>query len=221
MSTTDPTRAEATGFLLANTSRQRPHYVPEVELHLARDSVTVWQRLEAQNDGVRVEPPYWAQAWAGGQAVSRYVLDHPEVVAGRTVLDLASGSGLCAIAAMKAGARSVLASDIDPYAVAAIAANAALNDVTVEATARDLLVEEPPAVDVVMAGDVCYELSMATVFLAWLRRAQDAGAQVLLGDPGRDFLPAEGLVERARYDIAGDPVLENLGIDHAGVFSFE
>ena len=167
-----------------------------------------------------VPPPYWAFAWAGGQAVARYVLDHPQEVRGRSVLDLAAGSGLCGIAAAMAGARSVLASDIDLFCEAAIALNAAENRVAVAYTDRDLLEEDPPAVDVVLAGDVGYEFTMAKRLFDWLRRAHDRGARVLVGDPGRMYLPREQLTEVAAYDIPTTPELEEVAFRRSAVYSF-
>ena len=206
-------------FVLANTRLERPPHVPEVQLLLAEDVTTVWQRTEDELGGPGREPPYWASAWAGGQAVARYLLDHPHVVAGRSVLDLASGSGLCAIAAAKAGASSVTASDIDELSVVAIVENAAVNGVAVHAVLQDVLVAEPPAVELVLAGDVSYERGMAERVFRWLRSCRSRGIDVLVGDPGRAFLPRSGLVEVARYEITGDPTLENAGVRHAAVFT--
>ncbi|GAB7190767.1 methyltransferase [Kineococcus sp. NUM-3379] len=210
----DPRRA----LVVAHTRPARPELVPEVLLRLTEDTTALWQRLEADGGPAGSEPPFWAAAWAGGQAVARYVLDHPSTVAGRTVLDVASGSGLCAVAAARAGAARVLAADIDELSVAAVAENAALNGVAVEPVLADLLAADPPAVDVVLAGDVWYERRMAERFLAWLRRCRDAGADVVVGDPGRAFLPREALVEVARYDITADESLESAAVRHAAVF---
>ncbi|RJK97235.1 methyltransferase [Vallicoccus soli] len=177
----------------------------------------LWQRMERETGATGTEPPYWAAAWAGGQAVARHVLDAPEVVRGRTVLDLATGSGLCAVAAALAGARHVTGVDVDPWAVAALRENCLLNGVSVEPVLADLLDGPPATADVVLAGDVSYERGMASRMYAWLRRCHDAGCDVLVGDPGRAFLPP-GLVEVARYDIVGDPVLENAGVRRAAVY---
>ena len=210
----DPRRA----LVLASTRPGRPPLVPEVELLLTDDTTALWQRVEDLLGTTGSEPPFWAAAWAGGQAVARYVLDHPATVAGRTVLDVASGSGLCAVAAARAGAARVLAADIDELSVAAVAENAVLNGVAVEPVLADLLAADPPAVDVVLAGDVWYERRMAERFLVWLRRCRDAGADVVVGDPGRAFLPREALVEVARYDITADESLESAAVRHAAVF---
>jgi predicted nicotinamide N-methyase len=176
-------------------------FVPEICLHLAGDAIVFRARLEAQA-GAPLPPPFWADAWAGGQAVARYVLDHRQVVAGRRVLDVAAGSGLVAIAGAMAGAGVVTANDIDPYAVAAIALNAQVNDVAVDACGGDLLDGDGGDAEVVLAGDVFYDRSMAERMLSFLRRAQQRGAQVLVGDPGRDYLPHDGLEVRASYQVS-------------------
>jgi predicted nicotinamide N-methyase len=163
-------------------------FVPEVRLHLAEDATVWWARMEARA-GATLDPPFWASAWAGGRAVARYVLDHPEVVAGRRVLDLASGSGLVAIAARKAGAAAVTANDVDPYALAAITLNARANAVLVNESHGDLLDGDGGDAETVLAGDVLYTGSMARRVLAFLERVLARGAQVLVGDPGRGHLP--------------------------------
>lgn len=184
-------------------------FVPEVLLHQADDLQGLWEATGHD------APPYWAFAWLGGQALARYVLsgDH---VRGKRVLDLATGSGLVAIAAMKAGARSVLAADIDPLSQEAVAANAAANGVEVMWTGLDLLDGRVPHVDVVLAGDVLYEKRMAERVLAWLA---GFGGTVLLGDPGRDYLPQQGLVELAAYDIATTRELEGVPVKRTRVFT--
>jgi predicted nicotinamide N-methyase len=163
-------------------------FVPEVRLHLAEDSIVWWARMEAEA-GATLEPPFWASAWAGGQALARYVLDHPETTAGQRVLDLASGSGLVAIAAAKAGASAVVANDIDPYACAAITLNAKVNGVTVTTRCGDLLDGDGGDAEVVLAGDVFYSKAFADRVLLFLERAAARGARVLIGDPGRGQLP--------------------------------
>ncbi|GAC1445478.1 MAG: methyltransferase [Mycobacteriales bacterium] len=190
---------------------RHPDVVPEVQLHLADDIVALWKRT-----GEDEPPPFWSVAWLGGQALSRYVLDHPDEVAGRRVLDLGSGSGLVAIAARLAGAASVLAADIDPTSLVAIELNAAANGVSVDVTSEDLLDAAPPAVDVVLAGDVWYERSMADRVHRWLERS---AAHVLLGDPGRAYLPASGWRELAAYDIPTTRDLEGVESRRVRVFS--
>jgi predicted nicotinamide N-methyase len=176
-------------------------FVPEIRLHLAEDSVVLRARLEAQV-GAALPPPFWADAWSGGQAVARYVLDHPDVVAGLRVLDVASGSGLVAIAAAVAGAAAVTANDIDPHALAAIALNAHANDVAVDVSGGDLLDGDGDDAEVVLAGDVFYSQSMAERMLPFLHRAAARGARALVGDPGRAYLPHDSLEVVAAYQVS-------------------
>jgi predicted nicotinamide N-methyase len=200
---------DAEAFIIGNTAIGTPPLVPEIRLHLATQVTPIWQATEESLARFGTPPPFWAFAWAGGQALARYLLDHPETVAGRDVLDLASGSGMVAIAAALAGARRVTASDIDPFAAAAIALNAALNGVLVSIETRDLLDRGPAGWGVVTAGDVCYEEPMASRMIALLRRIAARGRLALLGDPGRAYLPREGLVERARYVVPVSRELED------------
>jgi predicted nicotinamide N-methyase len=175
-----------------------------VVLRVADDVVALWEALEQEQAqvGHGSEPPFWAAAWPGGQALARYVLDHPEVVAGRTVLDLGAGSGLVAVAAALAGAAQVIASEVDPYGWAAIAVNAAENGTGPFVVRGDLLDTAPDAgLDVVLAGDVCYDRAMTERVLPFLGTAWLGGATVLLGDPGRPYLPREGLLPVATYDV--------------------
>jgi predicted nicotinamide N-methyase len=196
-------------FIRANTAVGAPPLAPEIRLHLATEVTPIWQATEQSLARFGTPPPFWAFAWAGGQALARYILDHPEAVAGRNVLDLASGSGMVAIAAAKAGAGSVTACDIDRFAVAAIALNAALNEVSLRVETRDLLDRGAAGWDVVTAGDVCYEEPMASRMIALLRRIAARGRLALLGDPGRAYLPREGLVELARYTVPVSRELED------------
>lgn len=184
-------------------------FVPEVLLHQADDMHALWEAVGTP------APPYWAFPWLGGQALARYVLDR-DVVRGKRVLDLATGSGLVAVAAMRAGARSVLAADIDPLSEAAVAANAAANGVAVRWTGLDLLTGPVPHVDVVLAGDVLYEQQLAARVLAWLRTFDGT---VLLGDPGRDYLPRQGLVEVGVYEIPTTRELEGVTVKRTRVFT--
>jgi predicted nicotinamide N-methyase len=188
-------------FVRAHTRPRRPGLVPEVVLHVADDVVALWEALERERGSAPEEPPFWAAAWPGGQALARYVLDHPETVAGRPVLDLGSGSGLVAVAAAWAGAASVTASEIDPFGRAAVAVNAAANGVPAIAVVGDLLGAEPPAGATVLAGDVCYDRAMTERVLPFLDRACARGSVVLVGDPGRPYLPRERLVEVAGYAV--------------------
>jgi predicted nicotinamide N-methyase len=196
-------------FIRRNTAITAPPLVPEIRLHLATEITPIWQATEESLARSALPPPYWAFAWAGGQALARYLLDHPEQVAGRTVLDFGAGSGLVAIAAVKAGAEFVLAAEIDHFAAAAIAANAALNEVAVTVTIADVIDTADPHWGIITAGDVCYEQPMAGRVTAWLRALAGSGSLVLLGDPGRAYLPAAGLRERARYLVPTSLELED------------
>jgi predicted nicotinamide N-methyase len=196
--------------VLRNT-RLRP--VPGLDglrLHLADEVFPLWHAVQIAIGDPDAALPYWAFAWGGGLALARYLGDHPEAVAGRRVFDLASGSGLCAIAALQAGAMGATGADIDVFATAAIRLNARANGVRAAVVGRDVLDEEPPDVDVILAGDVCYEAGLAGRVIPWLRRAHDRGTDVLLGDPGRRYLPADELVELARYDVRTTTELEDL-----------
>jgi predicted nicotinamide N-methyase len=196
-------------FVRRNTAVEAPPLVPEIRLHLATEVTPIWQATEDTLARGAVPPPFWAFAWAGGQAMARYLLDNPEIVAGRHVLDFGSGSGLVAIAAALAGARQVQAAEIDTFAAAAIAANAALNGAAVAVTTADILDAPNRDWDVVTAGDVCYEREMAERVAPWLRGLAGRGTLVLLGDPGRAYLPSAGLVERARYQVPTSREIED------------
>jgi predicted nicotinamide N-methyase len=200
---------EPAAFVRSNTAIAAPPLVPEIRLHLATEITPIWQASEESLARGQVPPPFWAFAWAGGQALARYLLDHPETVAGCEVLDICSGSGIVAIAAAKAGASRVTAAEIDPFAAAAIALNAPLNGVTVAIETRDLLDRTTAGWSVVLAGDICYEEPMASRAIALLRRIAARGRLALLGDPGRAYLPREGLVELARYVVPVSRELED------------
>ena len=205
-------------FVLANTRLVSPPVVPETRLHLADDVIDLWERTQEALDCLSLPPPFWAFAWAGGQALARYLLDHPVEVEGRDVLDLASGSGLVAIAAAMAGATPVTASDVDLFAVAAIALNAEANGVAVAGTMEDVLDGDGGGADVVLAGDVFYERPMADRVLGFLERARTRGASVLVGDVGRAFLPRERFVEVATYEIPVARTLEDADIKSSMVW---
>lgn len=179
----------------------RPALVPEVTLLVAPNVVALWEALEVQTGEAPSEPPFWAAAWPGGQALARHVLDAPELVAGRSVLDLGSGSGLVAVAAARAGAGRVVASEIDPFGAAAVAVNAADNGVGPFEVVGDVLDAGPPDVDVVLAGDVCYDRAMSERVLPYLDAARARGAVVLLGDPGRPYVPHDRLTAVATFDV--------------------
>jgi predicted nicotinamide N-methyase len=200
---------DPTAFVLDNTEIKAPPLVPEIRLHLATEVTPLWQATEESLSRGPVPPPFWAFAWAGGQALARYLLDHPEMVAGSEVLDIGSGSGIVAIAAALAGAKSVTAAEIDPFAAAAIALNAPLNGVRVGIETRDLLDRGAAGWGIALAGDICYEEPMASRALALLRRIAARGRLALLGDPGRAYLPREGLVELARYEVPTSRELED------------
>jgi predicted nicotinamide N-methyase len=196
-------------FIRRNTVITAPPLVPEIRLHLATEITSIWLATEENLARSGVPPPFWAFAWAGGQALARYILDHPDAVAGRSVLDFGSGSGLVAIAAARAGAARVLAAEIDHFAAVAIAENAALNAAEVAVTTIDVLARTDLLPwQVVTAGDVCYEQPMAGRVTAWLCGLAGRGTLVLLGDPGRAYLPG-GLHERARYNVPTSRDLED------------
>ena len=196
-------------FIRANTVVAAASLVPELRLHLATEVVPLWQATETSLEQAGLAPPYWAFAWPGSQAIARHVLDHPRVVAGRRVLDLAAGCGIAAIAAARAGAEGVAASEIDRFALAAIALNAGLNHVTVAPIDRDVLDDAPGGWDTVLAGDLCYERPMADRVWAWVRAQARAGITVLMGDPGRAYAPADGLAEVAGYVVPTSRDLED------------
>jgi predicted nicotinamide N-methyase len=210
--------ADRTRFIRANTSVMTPPLVPEVRLHLAHEAVPLWEKTEEELGEIGLPPPFWAFAWAGGQALARHVLDHPDLVRGKTVLDLASGSGLVGIAAKLAGSGDVLAADIDRFSLEAIALNAALNDVAVRATAEDLLGTAPPARDVILVGDLFYERDLAARVHGWLVDAESRGSTVLIGDPGRSYLPRARLENLAEYKVAVTRDLEDAEIKWTSVW---
>jgi predicted nicotinamide N-methyase len=190
-----------------------------VRLHLADDALTLWHAVQIETGDPDAALPYWAFAWGGGLAIGRYLADQPDVVRGRRVFDLATGSGLCAIAAMQAGAEAVTAADIDPFAVAAVALNARANRQRVSVIGRDVLDEAPPDVDVILAGDIWYEARLAERVLPWLLQARLRGIDVLVGDPGRRYLPADLLVELGTYDVRTTTELEDLAHRQGRVYA--
>jgi predicted nicotinamide N-methyase len=205
-------RSHRRAFVARHTRLREVDGVPGIRLHLADDVETLWPATEAALgiDGAPI--PFWAFAWAGGLALARYVLEHPEAVEGRRVLDFATGSGLVAIAAARAGAADVTAADIDPFAEVAVGLNARANGVHVGYTGRDLLDGPPPDVDVLLAADTWYESPLAERVLPWLQAAAARGVRVLVGDPGRRYLPdpaAADLTELARYEVRTTTVLED------------
>ncbi|WP_144185932.1 class I SAM-dependent methyltransferase [Elioraea rosea] len=203
------TEAEREAFVLGQTAPAAPPLVPEVTLHLASAITPIWEATEVSLARSGVEPPYWAFAWPGGQALARFVLDDPALVRDRRVLDFAAGCGLAAIAAAKAGAAHVLAAELDPLAATAARLNAAANGVAIETEASNLLAAPPSGWDVILAGDVCYEARMTARVVPWLRQAADAGTLVLLADPGRAYLPRGGIEAVAAYDVPVTRELED------------
>ncbi|HEX7495761.1 MAG TPA: 50S ribosomal protein L11 methyltransferase [Candidatus Limnocylindrales bacterium] len=216
-----PTQSPANlrAFVRRNTRLTPVPGLPGVRLQLADDVMVVMQLAGGELGQPDPALPFWAFAWAGGLAVSQYLVDHPEEVAGRRVLDVASGSGLCAVVAMRLGAASVHAIDIDPFSQAAVAINARANGVRVGFSRQDLLDAPPPPCDVILAGDVCYEETMAGRMLEWLRLAARGGTRVLLGDPGRAYLP-EGLERLASYRVHTSLELEDAETKDSSVFTF-
>lgn len=201
-------------FIRANTEAMTPPLVPEIRLHLATEVVPLWRKTEDELHAMGVPPPYWAFAWAGGQALARYILDHPAEVAGKRVLDIGSGSGLVGIAAARAGAAHVLAADIDQFASAAIRLNAALNAVAPEVT-QDDVIGATGGWDVILVGDLFYERPLAERLLAWLRKQQ---ATALLGDPGRAYFPKNGVESLAEYQVQVTRDLEDRDVRHTAVY---
>ena len=237
-------------FIRANTTVMSPPLVPELKLHLAGEAVPLWQKTEKELQQIGLAPPFWAFAWAGGQALARHVLDHPEIIRGRSAVDLASGSGLVGIAALKAGAERVLAADIDQFAVVAIGMNARLNcsfppprgeglraggvwqldsrtptpapphkgEGSLEVTSTDLLLAPPPPVGVILVGDLFYEMDLAARVYAWLRQAESQGSAVLIGDPGRSYLPRDKLEKLGEYQVPVTRDLEDAEIKLTAVW---
>ena len=207
-------------FIAANTRLQPVPHAPEISLWLADEVTPIWRLTEEELGEMGLPPPFWAFAWAGGQGLARWLLDHPGEVAGKRVLDFATGSGLVGIAAMRAGAASVLCADIDPFCAAAVAANAGANGVRLDFTAADLLEAPPPEVDLICAGDVCYERPMTDRVLQWLGQGRAAGARVLIGDPGRSYFPKDGgLTLMAEYAVPTSRELEDQEIKRTRVWA--
>lgn len=206
--------ADRAAFIRANTRLLQPPHCPEITLHLADDAVALWELTEEQLGEIGLPPPFWAFAWAGGQALARYILDNPNTVRGKTVLDVASGCGLVAIAAMKAGAASVIAIDLDPFAAEAAAINALENGVVLTARVGDALAA-PADEDVILVGDLFYDRDIATALLGWLKTARGG---VLIGDPGRTYLPKHELEKVAEYAVPVSRALEDAEIKRTGVW---
>ncbi|WP_296573000.1 methyltransferase [Phreatobacter sp.] len=204
-------------FITAHTRLMPVPHAPEIVLHLADEATALWQKTEDELGEIGLPPPFWAFAWAGGQALARYILDHPEIVRGKRVLDVATGSGLVAIAAAKAGARAVTAVDIDAFCAVAVRLNAAANGVDVTAETRDP-VGSDGGFDVILAGDICYQRDMTEAMMEWLTPLAATGTAVLIGDPGRAYLPKTGLAKLAEYQVPVTRALEDLAIKRTAVW---
>jgi predicted nicotinamide N-methyase len=204
-------------FIRTNTVLIAPPLVPEVRLHLATELIPLWRSTEEELEAQGVPPPYWAFAWAGGQALARFILDQPEAVRGKSVLDFGSGSGLVAIAAMKAGARSACACDVDAFAAAAIVMNARANGVEISTDTRDLIGTEFGC-DTILVGDMCYERPRAENLLSWLHEQRQQGRAVYLGDPGRSYFPKSGVEKLTSYSVQTTRELEDQEIRETGVY---
>ena len=211
--------ADPIAFIRAETRLRPVPHAPEIRLHVADEATNLWQKTEEELGTLGLPPPFWAFAWAGGQALARYILDQPETVRGRQVLDFASGSGLVAIAAAKAGAGEVSACDIDPFALAAIGLNAEANGVAIGALQADL-VGQDHGWNTVLAGDICYERDTAERVVAWLQALGRRGATVLIGDPGRSYLPKDALEALKTYEVPVTRSLEDAEIKRSSVWRF-
>ncbi|MFT4075934.1 MAG: 50S ribosomal protein L11 methyltransferase [Asticcacaulis sp.] len=217
---------DLTAFIQAQTRPLPVPSLPLIRLYQANEVTPLWLMTEQEMASQRLSPPFWAFAWSGGQALARHILENPEIVRGRRVLDIACGSGLVGIAASQAGAHSVLCNDIDPYAGAAVALNAALNGVDLAFTGHDLLAsslpEGPlPEVDVILAGDICYEKPMTDAMLTYFRRAARHRIETYIGDPHRTYFPTTGLIRLADYDILTNADIEETAVKPASVWKLE
>lgn len=211
---TDPER-----FILDNTSLMSPPHVPEIRLHLADEAHDLWLKTEEELEEIGLPPPFWAFAWAGGQGLARYILDHPEAIAGKRVVDFASGSGLVAIAANLAGAASVHAVDIDPWTQAAIKLNSRLNNVGLESSHADIVDTRLDA-DVLLAGDVFYDKSFADRLVPWFEVLTKAGVTIIVGDPGRSYCPRDRMQPLATYQVPVTRALEDAEVKKTTVWRF-
>ncbi len=205
-------------FILANTRLLSPPLVPEIRLHLAEESLPIWRKTEEELGEMGLPPPYWAFAWAGGQALARYVLDNAAQLAGKCVIDIGAGSGLAAIAAAKVGARLVTAADIDALAVTAMGLNADANAVVITATDDDWLDGASPPGDIVLVGDLFYERQLAERVMVFVREKAAGGSLVLVGDPRRSYFPADAFAAVAHYEVPVTRELEDAEIKRAAVW---
>ncbi|WP_064683803.1 class I SAM-dependent methyltransferase [Rhizobium bangladeshense] len=212
-------KTDPEAFIRANTSLMAPPHVPEISLHLASEAHELWLKTEEELEAIGLPPPFWAFAWAGGQGLARYILDHPDMVLGKRVLDFASGSGLVGIAAVMAGAREVVAADIDPWAQTAIRLNAQANHVALGFTGTDLVGASVEA-DIVLAGDVFYDRGFADALIPWFSKLAGEGRPVMVGDPGRSYLPRDRLEFCAVYQVPVTRELEDSDIKKTTVWRF-
>lgn len=210
----------ARGFVLRHTRVQDVAGLGGLKLHLTSDVLDLWRAVQEATGDRDAALPYWAIAWGGGLAIASYLRDHPQAVSGRRVLDMGSGSGLCAIAAMRAGAATVTAVDVDPFAIAAINLNAKANRVRINVVEEDILDAVPDA-DVILAGDCWYEQRLASRVTTWAQRAADSGVRVVLGDPGRRYFERDDVRELATYVVRSTSDLEDLGRTRAWVYELE
>lgn len=215
----DAASLDPVAFIRERTRLAPVRGVPEVRLHMAHEATGLWRLTAIANR--EAPPPYWAFPWAGGLALARHLLDHPAVVAGRRVFDLGSGSGLVAIAALKAGAAEATAAEVDPFGVAAIGLNATANEVAVRVVSADVTGGAAPEADVVTVGDLFYDALLAARVTAFLDRSLAGGAVVLVGDPGRAYLPRERLRLVAEYATSDVGEVENAPLKTTGVFAFQ
>lgn len=216
-----PDAARATQFILANTGIHHPPHVAEIALHLADEAHDLWHKTEEELSEIGLPPPYWAFAWAGGQGVARYILDHPQTVQNKRILDFASGSGLVGIAALLSGASSVTANDIDPFARHAISLNSALNKVSCGFSDADLIGQDmSPSFEVLLAGDVFYDKPMAERLIVWFDMLAAQGMTIIVGDPGRSYLPRHRLKALEFYSVPVTRALEDADVKHTTVWQY-
>lgn len=210
---------DAERFIRANTALSAPPHVPEVSLHLADEAHALWEKTEEELAEIGLPPPFWAFAWAGGQGLARYLLDNPEAVRGRRVLDFAAGSGLVGIAAMKSGAAEVIAADIDPFTEAAMRLNAAANDVVLRPIIADLIGTDD-GWDVLLAGDIFYQRDIVDRLVPWFIDLRGRGCEIIVGDPGRAYLPKDRLEQLAEYRVPVTRALEDAEVKRTVVWRF-
>jgi predicted nicotinamide N-methyase len=212
-------KTDPRSFIFCNTKLQAPPHVPEIRLHLADEAHDLWHKTEEELEAIGLPPPFWAFAWAGGQGLARYILDHPETVRGKRVLDFATGSGLVAIAACLAGAAKVFGADIDPWSSHAVSLNSAANAVTVAFRSENWIGRAVEA-DVVLAGDVFYDRGLADLLVPWFQQLARQDVVVLVGDPGRSYLPKKWLKAAATYEVPVTRALEDSEVKKTTVWQF-